>query len=75
MATKHPRINVVAEPEMYYAIKRIAKKEGISMSLAARDLIKEALVIYEDIYWAIEAEKRAKNFDPKTAISHEDAWK
>lgn len=75
MTTKHPRINVVAEPEVYYAIKRLSKKEGISMSLVARDLLKEALIIYEDAYWAREADKRAKTFDRKKAIRHEDAWK
>lgn len=75
MSTKHPRINVVSEPEMYYAIKKLSKKKGVSMSLMARDLLREALEIQEDIYWAKKAEKRLKNFDPKKAIKHEDFWR
>jgi len=33
MATKLPRLNVVLEPVVYRAIRKLAKKEGLSMSL------------------------------------------
>ena len=62
MPTKQPRLNVVLEPEAYKAIERLAKKEKISMSLIARDLLKEALVLYEDAFWAREAAAREKTF-------------
>lgn len=75
MATKHPRINVVAEPDMYYAIKKMSKKKGISMSSATHELIREALELYEDMYWVKLAEERDKNFDRKKAIRHKDFWK
>jgi hypothetical protein len=73
VATKLPRLNVVLEPGVYKAILRLAKKEGLSMSLIARDLLREALIIHEDAYWAKEAHKREKTFDPKKAVSHDKA--
>ena len=44
------------------------------MSLIARDLLREALVIYEDVFWAKEAEKREKTFMRSKAISHDAVW-
>lgn len=74
MAAKNPRLNVVLEPMLYYAIKNIAKKEDVSLSLKARDLIKEALTYGEDAHWTKEAEKREITFNKKTALTHKDIW-
>lgn len=74
MSTKLPRLNVVLEPEVYKTIHRLSKKEGLSMSLLARDLIREALRIYEDIYWAKEAESREKTFVQEKALRHDQVW-
>jgi hypothetical protein len=61
MSTKYPRLNVVLEPAVYEAIMKLARKEGVSLSLKARDLIREALEFCEDMHWAGEAKygKRA----------------
>ena len=74
MATKLPRLNVVLDADSYKAVGRISKKEGLSMSLIARDLLREALLIYEDAYWVREAEERAKTFMRSKAISHNVVW-
>ena len=74
MATKFPRLNVVMEPRMYRAIIRLSKKEGISLSLAARDLLREALEIYEDTFWAKEAEAREKTMPKKKPLTHREVW-
>jgi hypothetical protein len=74
MAAKNPRLNVVLEPMLYYAIKNIAKKEDVSLSLKARDLIKEALTFGEDAYWTKEAEERETTFKKKTALTHKEIW-
>ena len=74
MATKLPRLNVVLEPPMYFAIVDMAKKEGISLSLKARDLIREALEFCEDGFWAKEAAKRERTFSRKRALSHKKVW-
>ena len=74
MATKLPRINVVTEPYIYQAIRKLAKKEGLSMSLVTRDLIREALLIYEDAYWAKEAQTRERTFVRQKALKHNEVW-
>ena len=74
MATKSPRLNVVLEPELMSGVSHLAKRQGISLSMAARDLIKEALETYEDIHWSKEAQKRLASFNPKKALSHQEVW-
>ena len=74
MSTKHPRLNVVLEPSIYAAILRLAKKEGISLSLKARDLIRQALEFCEDAYWLKEAKKRERTFSRKKALRHGQVW-
>ena len=75
MPTKNPRLNVVLEPPVYLSVRRLAKKDGVSMSMKTRDLIKEALEIYEDRYWMKKAEEREKTFDLSKAKTHNQVWK
>lgn len=75
MATKLPRLNVVSEPNIYKSILRLSRKEGLSMSLLARDLLREALLIYEDAYWAQAAEASERTFKRPKALRHADVWK
>ncbi len=74
MPARNPRINVVLERPLYEAIRYLAEKEGISLSLKVRDLVKKALETEEDIALAAIAEQREKDFDRKTALSHEAFW-
>ncbi len=74
MPTTHPRLNVVMEPEIYAGITRLADHQGISRSLAARDLLREALELHEDAFWVREAEAREQTFSPEKAISHKEVW-
>ncbi|MCK4519212.1 MAG: antitoxin, RHH family protein [Candidatus Omnitrophica bacterium] len=75
MPTKNPRLNVVIEPNLYKALSKIARREDISLSLLARDLLKESLELHEDICWQEEAQKRDKTFSYKKGLSHKDVWK
>lgn len=74
MATKNPRLNVVLEQPLYAAIRRLAKKEGVSLSLKARDLIREAIEYCEDAYWSKEANRRERTFTKKMALTHKQIW-
>jgi len=74
MATKNPRLNVVLEEGLYSGISKLAKKRGLSMSLLARDLIKEALELHEDRYLYEKALKRDKTFKKSTALTHDEVW-
>ena len=74
MPTKNPRINVVLEKPLYDSIKRLAKKDGVSLSLKARDLVKEALEIQEDIDLSHFAEQRESSFRKTKALKHSEVW-
>ncbi|HLG29756.1 MAG TPA: ribbon-helix-helix protein, CopG family [Candidatus Brocadiales bacterium] len=74
MPTKNPRVNVVLERPLYNRVEHLAKKDGVSMSLKVRDLIREALEMEEDISLAIFAEERERTFKRATALKHNDVW-
>lgn len=74
MPTKNPRVNIVIEPPLYRAMQDLATSEGVSISTIARDLIREALNLREDVALATFADTRMKIFDRKVALSHEDVW-
>ena len=71
MPTKHPRLNVVLEPPVYRSVKQLARRDGMSLSLKARDLIRDALELYEDAYWVQEAKVRDATFRRDEALTHE----
>jgi len=75
MSTRNPRLNVVLEPTLYGTVRHLAKREGTSLSLMARDLIKEAVELYEDMHWQEAARNRDKTFSRRHALSHKDIWK
>jgi predicted DNA-binding protein len=74
MPTKNPRINIVVEPPLYGVMRDLATTEGVSMSTLARDLIREAIDLREDVALAAFADTRMKTFDRKAVLSHEDVW-
>ena len=74
MPAKNPRVNIVLDPLLYAALGKMAERDGVSMSLEARDLIKEALEAKEDIYWDIVASDRGRTYSAKKSVSHKDLW-
>jgi len=74
MSTKNPRLNVVLEPPLFSAVKQLARKDGVSLSLKARDLIHHAIEYCEDLYWIEEAGNREKSFSKKISLSHKQTW-
>lgn len=72
---KNPRLNVVLERPLYEALERLARRDGTSLSLKARDLLREALEIYEDQVWAQLAEARERTFDPARALTHDRVFR
>jgi hypothetical protein len=74
MPVKNPRINVVLEKPLYHAIEWLANREGVSLSLKVRDLVKEALEIEEDIALSAFAEKREGTFTKTKALKHDEVW-
>lgn len=75
MPTTSPRVNVVLEKPLYARLRKLATKEGVSLSTKVRDLIREALEEYEDAYLVRVAEERMKTFDRSKALTHDQVWK
>ncbi|MCK9363551.1 MAG: hypothetical protein M0P74_08135 [Syntrophales bacterium] len=75
MPAKNPRVSIVVEPPLYSAMHDLAAIEGLSMSTIARDLIREAIDLREDVALAAFGDARMKTFDRKAALSHDDVWK
>ena len=74
MATKHPRLNVVLEPVLMKGVGHLAKAQGVSLSTMARDLIKEALEVYEDGQWNKIAQSRRTTFSQRKSLTHDEVW-
>jgi predicted DNA-binding protein len=74
MPTSNPRVNVVVEKPLYEMMRELAASEGVSLSTLARDLIREAIELREDVVLAAFADERTKTFDRKKALSHEETW-
>jgi len=74
MPTSNPRINVTLEKPIYENLKRLAKRDGVSLSLKLRDLVKEAIDIEEDKALGDAAGKREKTFVKSRALKHDEVW-
>ncbi len=74
MPTRNPRVNVVLEGPLYQGLRRWAKRDGVSLSLKVRDLVKDALDTEEDRLLSRFAETREKSFDRNKAMSHDHVW-
>ena len=61
MPTSLPRISAVVERPIYEAVAMLAKKDGVSLSQKARDLLLEALELIEDAGLEAIVERRRKN--------------
>jgi hypothetical protein len=75
MPASNPRVNVVLEKPLFAALKRMAERDGVSLSTKLRDLVRDALEDYEDSVLLRIAEERSKTFDRKKALTHEQVWK
>jgi macrodomain Ter protein organizer (MatP/YcbG family) len=70
MPVKKRRLSINLEHTLYDVLKLSAKKKGVSLSRKARDLIREAMEIEEDLYWQEVAKERERTFlYNKTLIS------
>ena len=74
MPTKKPRLIVTLEPGLYEKVKSISKANGTTLSMAARDLIREACEDIEDLGLVALADKRMKTSKGRW-LSHDEVWK
>ena len=75
MPTKNPRLIVTLEPSLYAKVKSISKTNGTTLSMAARDLIREACEDVEDLGLSVLADKRMKSGKVRRWLTHTEVWK
>ncbi len=74
MPARNPRVNVVLEKPLYDAARRLARRDGISLSSKVRDLVREALEAEEDVALAALAERREGTLGRSRALNHREVW-
>ncbi len=72
LPTKHPRLTIVLEKEIYDTIKHLARIKRVSMSTIVSDLLKIALELKEDILISNFVDNR--NIDENCLLGHEETW-
>lgn len=72
MPTSHPRISAVVERSLYEAVEDLAKRDHMSLSQKARDLIRKAVELCEDIELADLATQRKSG--RAKLLKHDDIW-
>ncbi len=75
MPTKNPRLIVTLEPGLYAKVKSISKANGTTLSMAARDLIREGCEDIEDLGLSALADKRIKSSKSRRWLSHGEVWR
>jgi predicted DNA-binding protein len=75
MATKNPRLIVTVEPALYAKVKSVSKANGVTLSMAARDLIREACEDIEDLGLSVLADRRMKSVKGRRWLTHDEVWK
>ena len=75
MPTKKPRLIVTLEPSLYEKVKAISKTNGTTLSMAARDLIREACEDIEDLGLVAMARERLRTADKARWLKHDQVWK
>lgn len=73
MPTQNPRINITLDQKFAGIIAKLAKRDDMSVSSKAKEMILRALELDEDAYFS----ELAENVEKRTTkwVSHEDAWK
>ena len=74
MPTTKPRINVILEEPLYKTVEQLAERDGMSLSLKVRDLVREALEIQEDLALSSFAYTREKTFRKSKSLKHDEVW-
>lgn len=75
MPAKNPRVNVVLERPLYDAVRRLARRDRISVSSKVRDLVGRALETEEDVALLAIAESRDRTFNRGRVLSHQQVWR
>ena len=75
MPTQNPRVNVVLEKPLFHGLKKLAARDGVSLSTKVRALVRDAIEEYEDAILVALADNRSRSFRRSKALRHDQIWK
>ncbi len=73
MPTTHPRISTVIERPLYETVEALAKRDHMSVSQKARDLLRRAIELDEDADLSVLAQERLRRSGK--FIPHDEFWR
>jgi plasmid stability protein len=75
MPTKKTRLSVTLGRPLYEAIRWLARRDGTSVSRKARDLLRDALAVHEDVALAQIAARRDMGTQTPRTLAHDAVWR
>ncbi|WP_022854488.1 hypothetical protein [Thermodesulfatator atlanticus] len=68
MPTKHPRLCIVLEPELFNRVRKLAEIKGVSMSSMVCELLRESLEIEEDLLFMKHLSYREAKMEDRKGV-------
>ena len=75
MPAKTLRVSVELDRPLYDALRRLARREGASISKIARDLLRNVLEKHEDFALVGIASSREISLDRTSTLPHDEVWR
>lgn len=74
MPTEKTRINITVPAGLDAIMEKLARRDRVSLSAKALELLRRALEIEEDATLLTIANQREKSASPTTYLSHQEVW-
>ena len=75
MLANHARVRVLLKRPLYDALAWLARRDGVTLSTKARDLLRDALETHENVVLVQIAAERERGIDRTKTLTHDAVWR
>ena len=75
MLANHARVRVLLKRPLYDALVWLARRDGVTVSTKARDLLRDALETHENVVLIEIAAERERSIDRTKTLTHDAVWR
>lgn len=75
MSVYSRRVRLALDQRMLSAVRQLAKRDRVSVSLKLRDLVRQGVELEEDLILAAIAKRRDRTFYRDKWLSHKQIWR
>jgi len=75
MRAKKPCVSVTLERPLYDALGRLARRDGVSLSTKARDLLRQELETHENLALVEVAAERERSLSRTKTLTRNAVWR